>query len=292
MLYFFENEHFKVAVSDIGAELFSVVSKRYGCEYIWQGDPKYWENRAPMLFPVCCRLYSGHYTYQGKKYFMDIHGFARTSVFSPIEVGEDFIKMALTSTESTKNIYPFDFVLTVEFRLVGNRLKYIMTVENKETERAMIYALGGHPGFNVPLDSDNFKEWYIEFDRESDVRRFAFTDTCFRTEKEPLFPLENGKILRLDHSLFDNDAIFLRDHCRCLTLKSDNSDRSVRIEAEEMNYLGLWHAPKTDAPYVCIEPMSGLPSFDGKVDDLEKKADMIRLAPGNVRSTGFDMIFG
>ena len=56
MLYYIENDILKVAVSDKGAELFSVVSKSDGCEYIWQGDSKYWEDRAPILFPICCRL--------------------------------------------------------------------------------------------------------------------------------------------------------------------------------------------------------------------------------------------
>ena len=72
MLYYIENENLKVAVSDKGAELFSVVSKNDGCEYVWQGDPKYWEDRAPILFPICCRLFDGYCTYRGEKYSIDI----------------------------------------------------------------------------------------------------------------------------------------------------------------------------------------------------------------------------
>ena len=56
--------------------------------------------------------------------------------------------------------------------------------------------------------------------------------------------------------------------------------------------MGFWQEMGLDAPYLCIEPMSGLPSFDGKIDDLEKKDNMTRLAPGGVRTTGFDVIFG
>ena len=292
MLYYIENDILKVAVSDKGAELFSVVSKADGCEYIWQGDPKYWEDRAPILFPVCCRLFDGYCTYRGEKYSIDIHGFAKDNIFTVSERGKSFIKMTLKSSEETKKIYPFDFKFTAEFRLIGNRLKFLMTVENKETERAMIYALGGHPGFNVPLDQGKFEDWYVEFDRAAKPHRFMFSDTGFRNGDEPAFKLEDGKIIRLTHSLFDNEAIFLRDHCRCVTVKSDRSDKFVRVEAEEMNYMGFWHETGLDAPHICIEPMSGLPSFDGKIDDLEAKDNMTRLAPGNARTTGFDMIFG
>ena len=37
--------------------------------------------------------------------------------------------------------------------------------------------------------------------------------------------------------------------------------------------------------------MNGLPSFDGRVDDLATKADMVHLAPGNTYTSGFDMTF-
>ncbi len=35
--------------------------------------------------------------------------------------------------------------------------------------------------------------------------------------------------------------------------------------------------PKTDAPYVCIEPWSLLPSRKGIVEDIEKQSDLISL---------------
>ena len=44
-----------------------------------------------------------------------------------------------------------------------------------------------------------------------------------------------------------------------------------------MTCLGLWHMPKTDAPYVCIEPWHGVPSTDGVVDNLKEKQQMILL---------------
>ena len=45
-------------------------------------------------------------------------------------------------------------------------------------------------------------------------------------------------------------------------------------------YLGIWHMPHTDAPYVCIEPWASLPSRQDVVEELSCKSDLIHLAPG------------
>ena len=49
-----------------------------------------------------------------------------------------------------------------------------------------------------------------------------------------------------------------------------------------MKYLGLWHVPKKEAPYICIEPWYSVPAYDGKVDDLDTKRDMIHLEAGGI----------
>ena len=107
-------------------------------------------------------------------------------------------------------------------------------------------------------------------------------------ETEP-FELENAKRLRLRHDLFDNDAIFLCDMPKEITLKSDKSERSVTLKYPDMNYVGLWHAPKKAAPYVCIEPWYSVPSYDSKVDAFEKKRDMIHLPHGEKYINSFSI---
>jgi galactose mutarotase-like enzyme len=59
-----------------------------------------------------------------------------------------------------------------------------------------------------------------------------------------------------------------------------------------MPYLGIWHKPRTEAPYVCIEPWCGLPGFDGVTEDMETKHDMFRIEPGATQTAEFSMIFG
>ena len=85
----------------------------------------------------------------------------------------------------------------------------------------------------------------------------------------------------MEHSLFDNDAIFLYNVPKGVSLKNKVSDRSVRVEYPDMQYLGLWHMPKTDAPYVCIEPWCSLPSREGEIAVFEEQEDLIRLPAGD-----------
>ena len=47
--------------------------------------------------------------------------------------------------------------------------------------------------------------------------------------------------------------------------------------------------PKTDAPYICLEPWTSLPSRQDVVEDLEKQPDLIRLEPKNVYKTTWSL---
>ena len=129
MLYTLKNEKLTVTLSDLGAEIVSVVCTD-GCEYIWQGDPKYWTGRAPLMFPICGRLIDGKYTYGGKTYEMSsTHGFARSSTFEAEQKDDGTVCFSLSANEETKACYPFDFTLAVEYRLQENRLDCAVTVK-------------------------------------------------------------------------------------------------------------------------------------------------------------------
>ena len=83
------------------------------------------------------------------------------------------------------------------------------------------------------------------------------------------FSLEDGVRLPLSHDKFDDDAIVLTNMASSVTLKSKTGVKSIRVSYPDMSYLGLWHMPKTDAPYICIEPWSSLPSRTDVVENLE-----------------------
>jgi hypothetical protein len=49
------------------------------------------------------------------------------------------------------------------------------------------------------------------------------------------------------------------------------------VEFPQMPYVGFWHWPKAEVPYVCIEPWSSLPSRKDRVEDLEQQENLLSL---------------
>ncbi|MFQ9736273.1 MAG: hypothetical protein ACLR06_00135 [Christensenellaceae bacterium] len=117
----------------------------------------------------------------------------------------------------------------------------------------------------------------------------TLSESKFMTgEKLPL-PLTEGVRLPLRHELFDNDAAILGNTCREISLKSKADPRYITVKYPDFRYLGVWHTPETDAPFVCIEPWSALPATDGVITDLSAKEDMTRLAPGKTYKTSWSI---
>lgn len=219
-------------------------------------------------------------------YHMDIHGFAMRSEFSLVEQTDTGLAMELVSTDETMRIYPRAFAFRVSYELKDESLSVTYQVDNRD-RRIMYFGLGAHPGFNVPLgEGERFEDYRLRFDAPCRPRRIGFTPDCFLAGTDQPFPLVEDRFLPLRHSLFDQDAIVLKDAGRRVTLEAAGKDRSVSVEFPGMDYLDLWHCPNTDAPYLCIEPWCSLPSSHGRVAVWEEQPDLIRLAPdGRYRNT-------
>lgn len=280
MLLTIDNGILSLTVDTMGAQMMSL--KRLETEYLWQGDPKYWGDRAPILFPFIARLTNDSYRYQGKIYPMNIHGFANASEFTVKTHDADTLVLALSSNEITLRQYPFIFELNVIFRLERDSLMITYHVENR-SDCVMPFGIGGHPGFCVPVCAhEKFDDYYLSFSQECRPDRVGFTSSLFLSGHDEEYPLENGRILRLSHELFDEDAVVLKNMAREVTLCSTTSSHRITVSYPQMPYLGVWHWPHTDAPYVCIEPWSSLPSRQGVVEEFICKSDMVQLESNGV----------
>ncbi|MBQ0126342.1 MAG: aldose 1-epimerase family protein [Clostridiales bacterium] len=265
-----ENEKLKVSVSSFGAELQSAVNKESGKEYIWQGDPAYWTGRAPILFPICGRLSDDTFLYDGNRYFLQKHGFARKSEFAPEIVDTSNARFTLLSNEKTKVSYPFDFALCADFSLDKNVLNVNYTVTNTG-ENEMYFSLGAHPAFNVALGG------YVEFEKtESTKVLLAGSDGLICSERDIG---GDGKKIVLTQNVFDDDALIF-DHIasESATVYSENGDALVKMTFGKVPYLLLWAKP--GAPYVCIEPWHGIPDFSGEPGEIRNKRSIVTLGAG------------
>ncbi len=287
MEYTIKNEFLSVTAQTFGAELMSIKNLKNDTEYLWQGDAKYWEDRAPNVFPVCGRLTDNKYTYRGKTYSMQRHGFARTSEFELLEKTENSLTFILRANEQTRECYPFEFEYTITYILDKNTLKTVYWAKNFG-KNTMYCAFGGHPAFNVPLGSDgDFEDYYIEFKNGSTQTELLFKDFLFTGNFAP-FKVD-GNCLNLKRDFFIHDAHFiLEDGGKC-ALKSKKSDKSITVTYPQMKYLALWHTFDLPAPFLCIEPWTSIHSYYGKIDDLETKLDMFSLEANEEKSVSFDI---
>lgn len=279
MQYSIQNRFLQVEAALRGAELRSILGAD-GTQYLWQGDSVYWPDRAPNLFPYVARLTDSSYYLDGQLYHMDIHGFAMRSEFSLVEHTDTKLAMELISTDQTMAIYPRTFVFRVIYELQGESLSVTYEVGSRD-KRIMYFGLGAHPGFNVPLrKGTRFEDYRLRFDPPCRPRRVGFTADCFLDGTDQPFPLNEDRFLPLRHSLFDQDAIVLKDAGHRVALETAKAGQSISVEFPGMNYLGLWHCPKSDAPYLCIEPWCSLPSSHGRIAVLESQPDLIQLPAG------------
>lgn len=271
-----------VSVSDRGAELQSIRRLDDGTEYLWQGDPTYWTGRAYNLFPVCGRVFGDHYTYDGKTYAMNRHGFARNMTWSVETQTDTSVTFVLTESDESMAVYPFAFRLAMTFTVSGGELTVTTDVTDTD-EKPLIFSFGGHPGFNVPLGGEgSFEDYEVVFDAPCEPQRICTSETVYYLGCSKPFPLENGQILHLSHDMFNDDAIFLHETARGLTLRSAKARHSLHVSFPDAPYIGFWHKPFSDAPYLCIEPWQGIPSSEGKMDELTAKLATVTVQPGDV----------
>ncbi|MGA2975160.1 MAG: aldose 1-epimerase family protein [Spirochaetia bacterium] len=272
-------------IAETGAELKSLTHLATGQEYIWQGDPAWWNGSAPVLFPVIGGLKGGEYTYEGVRYKLPSHGFARVSEFTASRTGEDFAELVLCSSPKTREGYPFDFTLQVSFALERAGIAVRYDVTNTGPGR-MLFSIGSHPAFVVPFAGGALENYYVLFEREERLERWFFKDgmvVAGKTEEV----LENSRVLNISRTMFDQGImIFKSPASREFTIANSMSPRAVTVATDGVPYLGVWSKPG-GAPFLCIEPWHGIPDMSDATGNLADKEGILSLEPRATFTTGY-----
>ena len=148
-----QNDSLTVQLNPLGAELHSLFYNPAQLDYLWSGDPLYWGKKSPILFPIVGTLKNNTFFYGGKPYHLNRHGFAREKMFNVTLRDHQCVTLTLTSEGQTRQYYPFDFKLEVNYRLSGSTLMVNYLVHNTGLE-PMFFSIGGHPAFAVPLEKE------------------------------------------------------------------------------------------------------------------------------------------
>ena len=267
MSYRLKNEILEISIASNGAELTSIKDSS-GKEYLWQGDEKYWGRQSPILFPFVGRLKNQEFTYEGKKYHIMQHGFARDMEFVVIEEKENEIWFEIRDNEETLKMYPFHFALRIGYRLSGNKIEVLWEVENTG-DKTMYFNIGAHPGFNCPIDGEADKVGYsLEYNSKGNPKYFgADYDTGLRLSELHELKLENGRSTITKEYFDATTYIFEDNQISEVSLVKPNSKKMVTVKFD-MPILAIWSKERADAPFVCLEP------WHGRCDRMEFEGDL------------------
>lgn len=247
------NNKLIVEINEKGAELQSICYNN--TEYLWQADAKYWGKHAPVLFPIVGELKDGKFSYDGCDYSLSRHGFARDKNFEVRDATSTSVLLTLKNDEESLKIYPFMFIFQVRFDIKGNTLMCKYIVQNTDV-KTILFSVGGHPAFRVPLNSDlKYEDYFLKFNNDNVLKRYVLKDGLVTDETEKIYL--NDQSLPLQHSLFYKDAIVLKDLTSNeidITTKKDT--HGIKFRFEEFPYFGIWAAK--DADFVCLEPWCGI----------------------------------
>lgn len=279
-----ENRDIIIEVDSLGAELQKIYSKRQKKDYLWEGDSRYWNKRSPILFPIVGQLKEDEIEIEGGIYKLTRHGFARDCEFKLIEQNEDSLMYLLEPNDYTRGMYPYDFILYINYKLIDHVTseKSIIEVEwtviNKDT-RDMYFSIGAHPAFRIPhKNKDELKKYKLLLQGEDELREYIMNPPYIKEEKN-VFKQEE---LNIDRDLFVNDTLIYKGLNKVTLLNSMDNSR-ITIDFPGFPYVAIWSkvTPGSGeiAPFICIEPWYGISDYDDSVGRIEKKQGIERLKP-------------
>lgn len=278
------------AVDPMGAQLLSL--QLDGREYLWQGDPRFWARRAPVLFPIVGSLRDGRAESAQGPCVMGRHGIARNYEHAVVDRAADgsSVTFELRDSAETRAAYPYGFKLNMTYAITGEATLSQMFRVTNTGDATLPFCVGGHPAFNVPMGDaadEAFEDYVLKFAR-------PWSCTLPVIGKDGLMSWDNAfecpqgsDTVALTHTSFAHDALMFTDvPDSVLTLLGTKSGHGVRVEFPGFPYIGVWSAAD-DAPFVALEPWSGHTTAHDEDDVFEHKAGMTLLAPGETNERTF-----
>ncbi|MDP9087990.1 MAG: aldose 1-epimerase family protein [Pseudomonadota bacterium] len=277
-------------IDPLGAQL-SSLKNREALDLLWDGDPKVWAGRAPLLFPIIGVLAGGAYRVGSKSFELPRHGFARGRMFSIENTSSTTARFRLNADAASLQVYPFYFQLEVSYEISGSMFSVTTDISNQGDED-MPASFGYHPAFRWPLPFGQPRSaHFIEFEKDEPAPARRIDAAGLLTAERHPTPII-GRRLYLTDSLFQSDVlIFDQIQSRSVSYGSAEGPR-IKISFPDARgapaqCLGIWSKPS--APFVCIEPWHGITDPQGFSGDFKDKPGIFMLAPGASLSARMDI---
>ncbi|MEY2879351.1 MAG: hypothetical protein RLZZ15_1731 [Verrucomicrobiota bacterium] len=220
------------------------------------------------------------YDYQGKRYPMPQHGFARLKPWQVVRTWanatEAAVEVVLKDDAETRTHYPFGFAMHVTYRVTEGRVEIHHEVKAAADNAApMFFSIGNHIAFAVPLLPGSTAEGFtIESPSRFEYLRGAngAPDGTTRERRfAPVTPLAKQQLVpAMSVGAYDGDPWFRVSDAGGLGVKVTHHAQST--PASPFVQFNLWGG--TAEGYFCPEPFVGLHN------SLNTQTGQIVLAPG------------
>lgn len=283
MVHTLENEMLRIKIEDHGAELSEIYDKEKKRQVLWQADPAHWKRHAPVLFPNVGRYYKDCCLIGGRSYHSGQHGFARDMDFVCTRETSSSVTHLLSSSEATREIYPFSFELYITHELRGREITVSWKVVSKDSE-TMYFTIGGHPAFCVPVLPDTSRDQYLlTFSGQKELT-YCLLDLSSGTalpDQTRTLALTEG-VCPIGRHMFDNDALIFDDgQITKAGIALPDGTPYVELTCDGFPSFGIWSS-SADAPFVCLEPWMGRCDNYGFEEELSRKPGINCLESGGV----------
>lgn len=283
MLHVIENEQVRVAVSETGAEPYSIIVD--GAERLWCADPAVWGKHAPLLFPLIGRMRDGYYELDGQQIPAQKHGFCRERHFDVVVEEPQRLVFRTEDDEGTRTGYPFAFQLEVEYALDGTTLTKTHRVTNRGAAQ-MPFELGGHEAYALLDDG-----WKLQFDGIESIPAYAMDASGALDLPMWDLPLPGG-VLRQTPEQLDIDTFVMQEVPSGSVTLHQGENAQVTVELGDFSYLGVWTMAGVDkVRYLCVEPWSALPDGHFMSRELSQKPGVRLVEPKETVTLSYRMNF-
>lgn len=252
-----------------------------------------WTGKAPILWPAVGRNFAAAvgpgargsglgWVLHGRVYPIPIHGFARDQVWRILGRGvcggSAYLTLALRDDARTRDMYPFGFALTTEYRIWRDALYIRQTVRaDPANSEPMPFSIGNHITFRIPLlPGDHLQETTVSTPATEQV----MTDSSGRPTGQivpvsammsrPLSSLQPLTAVSLSGYAAAQEWVRLEDRAGFAVTVAHSEDRQPRSTPVLFN---LWG----DAPHGYFAPEPWV----GKQNSLVTGDGVIMLRPGD-----------
>lgn len=274
-----ENEFLCVEIAEMGAEVTRIYDKTEDNEILWEGNPVYWKRHSPVLFPNVGKTYKNRVLINGTQYPTSQHGFARDNVFTCIEAANEKASFMFRSSEETKEVYPFDFELHINYKLNKKELTVEWQVKNCGDE-TMYFTIGGHPAFRFAKPEETKADYVLKVPGKEKLEYVLIDISCGCANVDEVHTLQlSEETYPLSDELFAKDALVMDNgQIEEAWLCHKDGTPYVGVRSAGFPNYGIWSVE--GAPFVCLEPWMGRCDNVGFNAELSEKPNVNKVEAG------------